>query len=622
MNITATTQRTISTSITLVQDTCHVYIVRSGKEAVLIDFGSGDVLDMLPALGIEQVAAVLMTHHHRDQGQGLRRAVEAGIPVHVPYNEQHLFADVEAHWQGRELLNNYDTRSDRFSLLENVPVAGTLHDYATYDFGGIRFQVIPTPGHTTGSITLLADIDEIRVAFTGDLIAGPGKVWSLAAMQWSYNGGEGLPASVASLVDLKRRAPDLLLPSHGEVVNAPFYAIDLLVSRLRDLMTQRGQNPRLMALIEQPYSALTPHLLWNRTSQAYSYVLLSESGKALIFDYGYDLMTGFSSGHDRSARRPWLYTLEALKRDFGVRAIEAAIPTHYHDDHVAGMNLLREVEGAQVWAAETFAELLEAPTRYDLPCLWYDTIAVDRRLPLETPIQWEEYTFTLHPLPGHTLYAVAISLEVDGQRVLITGDQYEHNTRYNYVYKNRFRAGDYVQSADLYARLHPDLILTGHTDPFWPQPEYFEVLRDRGEILATLHQQLLPPEALTFDSEAVFARIHPYQLEAGASSWVTFEVEVDNPYEETLEAAIAFIVPDGWETEPAIQRLMLAGGTTQMVMFRVQVGASTVRRARVAVDLTLNEQRFGQQAEALVTVTQGDVEVSQSVSSNIRIQQG
>ena len=59
------------------------------------------------------------------------------------------------------------------------------------------------------TITVLADISTAP-------IAGPGQVWSLAATQWTYNGGEGLAATILSLLDLKDRQPTLLLPSHGE----------------------------------------------------------------------------------------------------------------------------------------------------------------------------------------------------------------------------------------------------------------------------------------------------------------------------------------------------------------------------------------------------------------------
>ena len=139
----------------LFRDTCNVYILCSGREAVLVDFGSGDVLDHLAEIGVEHVTDVLMTHHHRDQGQGLLRAVQAGIRIWVPHTEQDLFHSVDAHWQAREVYNNYNVRQDRFSLLEPVPVAGTLEDYQVQQFGDHAITILPTPGHTTGSISLL-----------------------------------------------------------------------------------------------------------------------------------------------------------------------------------------------------------------------------------------------------------------------------------------------------------------------------------------------------------------------------------------------------------------------------------------------------------------------------------
>jgi glyoxylase-like metal-dependent hydrolase (beta-lactamase superfamily II) len=145
-------------------------------------------------------------------------------------------------------------------------------------------------------------------------------------------------------------------------------------------------------------------LLLNRTSHSYSYVLRSETGAALIIDYGYDMHTGLPPGGDRAARRPWLASLPALRRNHGVTSIEVALPTHYHDDHVAGMNLLREVEGTEVWAPANVAEVLEAPMVENLPCTWFDPIPVDRRLALGESFRWHEYEiFVPPPARAHAL---------------------------------------------------------------------------------------------------------------------------------------------------------------------------------------------------------------------------
>lgn len=595
----------LSDSLYRFVDSCNVYVVRSGREAVLIDFGYGDVLDRLPEIGVDRVAAILITHHHRDQVQGLPRAVAAGIPIWVPSAEQDLFAHVDEHWQARPVANSYDNRQDRFSLLEPVPVAGLLGDYSSWTFGGVRFTVLPTPGHTTGSLTLLADVGGQHVAFSGDLIAAPGQVWSLAATQWSYNGAEGVAASIASLISLKGQRADVLLPSHGEPMRETALAIDLLIERLWKLLQDRGEHARLFRFLDQPYDAITPHLLWNRTSVANTYVLLAESGKALLIDYGYDFMTGFAAGTDRASRRPWLYTLPKLKSDFGVQAIDAVILTHYHDDHVAGCNLLREIEGAQVWAAENFAAILQFPEYYDLPCLWYDPIPADRVIPLEEPIQWEEYTLTCYPLPGHTRYAVAIAFEVDGKRVLAVGDQYQSAEAgsWNYVYANRFNLSDYRASAALYRKLAPDVLLSGHWGPSWVEPDYFDQLEARGAALEAHHRALLPLDAFDLGGEDRAATIHPYRITARAGQYGDVAVEVRNPFNRAVDAHIRLVTPAGWDVQPPEQRVTLEPRGSCETAFAFKPPApAPVRRARIAADVTLGGRRLGQVAEALVNV--------------------
>src|SRR6478735_4906717 len=343
-----------------VADTCHVYVVRAAepaadgtRTAVAIDFGSGAVLDHLEAMGVDRITDVLMTHHHRDQGQGLPRAVAAGIAIHVPPVERDLFDQVDEMWRTRRVVNDYNLREDRFSLLEPVPVADVVPEYRTRVYGGVPVQVVPTPGHTTGSVSYVVERDGRRLAFTGDLVYAPGKVWSLAATQWSYTETEGAAMTALSCYTLLDRDLDLLLPSHGEPMDDPPHALGLLAARMRAYVDSRRPLPwDLRARLDQPYLQLTEHLLLNTSSTSCSYVLLSDSGAALVIDYGYDMTTGLPSGHDRSSRRPWLASLPALRRAYGVQDVEVALVTHYHDDHVAGLNLLRDVEGTQVWAPQ------------------------------------------------------------------------------------------------------------------------------------------------------------------------------------------------------------------------------------------------------------------------------
>jgi glyoxylase-like metal-dependent hydrolase (beta-lactamase superfamily II) len=600
-----------------VVDTCNVYVVRAehatagDRTAFAIDFGSGLVLDHLEQMGVDRITDVLMTHHHRDQAQGLPRAVAEGIRVHVPPVERDLFGDVEEMWQTRTLYNDYNLRQDKFSLLESVRVHDVVPEYRRRTYAGTTVEVVPTPGHTTGSVSYLVERDGRLLAFTGDLIYAPGKVWSLAATQWTYVDNEGPAMTVLSCYLLMERDLDLLLPSHGRPMDEPAHALGLLAGRMRRYVDSRRAYPwDLRARWDNPYVPLTAHLLLNNSSNACGYVLLSETGAALFIDYGYDQYTGLPAGRDRASRRPWLASLPALRRSHGVTAVEVALPTHYHDDHVAGMNLLRAVEGTQIWAPANVAEILEAPLVQDLPCTWYDPIPVDRRLPLGESFTWHEYDIMVHHLPGHTLYAAAYEFVVDGVKVLATGDQQvgmgvpgEAREVLNYQYRNRFRIGDYQASASLYRRVAPQLMLSGHWPARWVTDDYLDMLTEEGDEQVRIHHELLPLDELALGADGVLARIAPYHSRAEVGGVVRFRVSVGNPRPTVQKALLRVVLPVGCVAVPDIVAVSLPPRGQEEIEIEVTVGGPPRRRARVAVDVSIGELDLGQHAEALVDVT-------------------
>jgi glyoxylase-like metal-dependent hydrolase (beta-lactamase superfamily II) len=398
------------------------------------------------------------------------------------------------------------------------------------------------------------------------------------------------------------------MPSHGEPMDDPAAALEATREALEPLITMRRGGVPLAVdhWLDDPWEELSPHLLRNRTSIATSFAVLSDSGGALIVDWGYDLWLGTAIGVDRAGLRPLLQSIGALRRNHGVERVEAVVVTHYHDDHVAGINLLREVEGTEVWAPANVAPVLERPELYDLPCLWFDPVPVDRVLELGQPFPWHEYELTAHALPGHTLYAAAIELEVDGTRVLATGDQQgggagDEPDILNYQYRNRFRIDDYVAGAELYARLRPELLLTGHWAPRPVDDAYLARLLEDGKRLAELHRDVLPLDDVDFGAEGFGARIVPYRSTCAAGETLVLDVEVLNPFGREETAAVELVVPQGWEVAPARAEVLLAAHGTGSVRFDVRPAAPGA--AVIAADLSVGDRRFGQQAQALVNAT-------------------
>lgn len=141
----------------------NCYIVREDKACAVIDPGdAGNALaDWLQAQGL-QPEAVLLTHGHYDHVGGVAdlRSRYAGLPVYVHEADTHLTADLS---RGLQWTNHYNEGD-------------------TLTAGDVDFRVLHTPGHTPGSVCLLAG----EALFCGDtLFAGscgrtdfPGGSWT------------------------------------------------------------------------------------------------------------------------------------------------------------------------------------------------------------------------------------------------------------------------------------------------------------------------------------------------------------------------------------------------------------------------------------------------------------
>ena len=138
------------------RDSCNAYLLTDGEAGLVIDPGSGEILDHLDQAGVTQVEWALHTHHHRDQCWGTARLREHGAKVAVPEYEKHLFDQAELFWQTRRTFDNYNDRNTFFATGENIPVDAALEDYETFTWRGYEFFVLPAKGHTLGSSALIA----------------------------------------------------------------------------------------------------------------------------------------------------------------------------------------------------------------------------------------------------------------------------------------------------------------------------------------------------------------------------------------------------------------------------------------------------------------------------------
>jgi len=596
------------------EDTCNVYALIENGEAVLIDFGSGAVLDHLGEIGVNRVCAILHTHHHRDQCQGDLRAAADGIPIYVPEHERRLFEQAELFWATKQLFDMYNVRNTYYSLTRNVPVAGSLEDFGDWSWGPYTFTILPTPGHSLGSLTLVAEIGGRRVAFTGDLLYAAGKVQTMYDMQYNYGAMDGVEAAILSLANLARREPQLLCPSHGE----PMWDADDAVRRTRDNLVSffKLMSNGLLPADEIDFVPVLPHVLAATYACSYFYVITSDSGKALLVDFGAPNFALFSPAqkHSEDGERVRFveHSLERLRTQYGVQEIEAVLPSHYHDDHINGIPYLQRQLGVECWAYENMRDILENPRGELIGCVLPAPIRVHRTFRDGERLQWESLEFTIHYTPGHADYHMGMFAQIDGHSVAFSGDNVFPlwAGTPSLIYRNHVHKTSHQQTARLYLEYMPDVLCAGHDLQREVRPHVYRRFAEKALQMSQLFEVLLPGEA-NYGLEPGWTQIYPYQSLAQAGDTLNLQVRMTNFLPQATQAEVSLVLPEGWVATPAVGRLDIAPQQRGQTDFRVHIPDSyrfPYPRIAVAADVTLNGRHLGQ-------ITEATIELSHSVKS-------
>jgi hydroxyacylglutathione hydrolase len=129
----------------MLQCNCSIFGDEQTREAIVIDPGDniGNILAILERHQL-RVKAIVITHAHIDHIGGAEKLKTAtGAPVYMNANDQPLYdsIDQQAQWLGVEPPSRTTIDVD-------------AREGETLDLGGARFQVLDTPGHTQGSISV------------------------------------------------------------------------------------------------------------------------------------------------------------------------------------------------------------------------------------------------------------------------------------------------------------------------------------------------------------------------------------------------------------------------------------------------------------------------------------
>ena len=137
------------------QCNCSVFGDAATGEAIVID--PGDEIGRITAI-LEKhhlrVTAIIVTHAHIDHIGGAQKLKAlTGAPVYMNFNDQELYdhIDTQAQWLG-------------VATPEKTTIDVNAREGESLKLGGAEFQVLETPGHTQGSISLWIPAENKLVA--------------------------------------------------------------------------------------------------------------------------------------------------------------------------------------------------------------------------------------------------------------------------------------------------------------------------------------------------------------------------------------------------------------------------------------------------------------------------
>jgi glyoxylase-like metal-dependent hydrolase (beta-lactamase superfamily II) len=577
----------LSEHIYVYDDTCKVYAILKDHQALLVGFGSGGILAHLKSLGIPQVDQVLLTHHHREQAQGLCNLHPIPFQVVIPERESVFFENVDSFWKSVRLYINYDCRSHWNTLRQSIQVSRKVKAGDVIPWNGYLLKVLETPGHTDHSISYMAEIDGKRVVFCGDLISGPGRVPNWFDLHWDYYGfTQGIDASEKAFERIKAEKPDLLLPSSGDPIDRPDVAVQAnrrLYATLREMLV-----PNELHRIHQEVRQILPHLVF---VGANSYAILSDSGKAFLWDYGY-----VERGR-----------IEELKEKFKVKQIDVLSFSHYHDDHIIrAWELLQE--DTQFWVYENMKDIFENPIRYRLPCLIPFAIRVDKVLHHEQKVQWEEYAFEFYHLPGQTEFHQGLSTLIDGRKVMFTGDNTWNKedpgkTRNGPLVPQNvyFLDGGFISCAQTMIDYSPDLVCPAHTEEYSPARRDLEEFKTWAYRLREVMTELVDQPDPNFGVDSLWCHFYPYRTVTTPGQDFTLELHLRNHLFKEADVQVMLKLPAEIECGAPKRNAKVPPKTEAVIPFLLQRTAQEFLTRRViTADVIVDGCHIGEYAEALV----------------------
>jgi hydroxyacylglutathione hydrolase len=197
---------------------CHVYLLDGGDELALVDAGAGmgaeTILENVRREGLDplRIRHIVLTHAHGDHAGGaarMQRLLDRPT-VYLSRQVARFLREADERALSLDVAKQAGIYPHDYTL-EPCEVDVELADGDRVTVGELTLDVLDTPGHCDGHVSLILERAGTRALFAGDVVFFGGKI----LLQSIYDCR--LDAEIRSLRRLRGLAVDALLPGHLSV---------------------------------------------------------------------------------------------------------------------------------------------------------------------------------------------------------------------------------------------------------------------------------------------------------------------------------------------------------------------------------------------------------------------
>jgi glyoxylase-like metal-dependent hydrolase (beta-lactamase superfamily II) len=593
------------------QSTCNAHVIRDGDAALMIDLGDGSVLEHLDEIGVKKVEWLLLTGHHRELLQGVDKLDRAVTQIAAPKEEQAFFETPMAFRKWYPLL------SDKFAVhgasyvrppAQPVKVGRWLADGDVIEWHGRKIICHLTPGHSPGGMSFQLD-DKL---FIGGVMHDGAKMTNWFDSEWDYGFAKGLDALIATVDKLIALEPKIAFSAQGPAIANATEQLKTYHQKLMDFrpdyirgypvgnLSKRGPHPATKSTKANYIVQVTPHLYMFGPEMAGKNfaIIIADSGHALLLDCGLFPKLVLER------------IISDMKEHLGLKQIDACWISHSHGDHFTLFPALKE-HGVKFWTMDSIADKCENPRFYDYPAMigaynaGFEKAKIDRVLKAGDVIDWEGYKLHIDWMPGQTEFGNALWLELDGKKIVFTGDnlfgdpsdpaQNGHecvNARNSAIIEE-----GYLVAAKYLQKLQPDIIMGAHGVLMTEPAAFIERYHDWALRAIRKYKDLLPDSNYEYLYDPYWVSAYPHRVDLTKEDTQTVQITVRNFRDSPQQHRVALKLPPGIVAEPQVLEGSVPAKSRQSypVKLTVQDRAKLPAGVQIAsFDITLDGKHYGE----------------------------